>query len=56
MLKVRIKMKDGNKTEMSERIKKNACMYIVHVITHMILDHNPLLPPPPPPPPFRFRE
>jgi hypothetical protein len=26
MLKVRIKIKDRNKTEMSERIKKNACM------------------------------
>ena len=29
MLKVRIKIKDRNKTEMSERIKKtNACMYM----------------------------
>ena len=29
MLKVRIKIKDRNKTEMSERIKKEyACMYM----------------------------
>ena len=28
MLKVRIKIKDRNKTDMSERIKKNACMYM----------------------------
>ena len=42
MLKVRIKIKDRNKTEMSKRIKKK-CMH-VHVITHMILAHNPLLP------------
>ena len=48
MFKVRIKIKDRNKTDMSERIKKK-CMH-VHVITHMILAHNPLLPP------FRFRE
>ena len=47
MLKVRIKIKDRNKTEMSERIKKK-CMH-VHVITHMILAHSPLLVP------FRFR-
>jgi hypothetical protein len=33
MLKVRIKIKDRNKTEMSERIKKK-CMHI-HVITHI---------------------
>ena len=43
MLKVRIEIKDRNQTDRSKRIKKK-CMH-EHVITHMILAHNPLLPP-----------